>query len=187
MPPVVKNKPRRLTPEQQELVLSCLSLAHHVAIRWKRTYRNDPEFCDVAESEALFGLCYAATRFDPSRGWKFTTFASVVLRNWMVNIRRQIHKHPIPCQLPKINVHSRDGREYDVPDPRLEEFQRETDMQDLWEEVSLRVRASEWGTVQDYLYPPEDTNAAKNRVRTRMRLIFPRLRKRMSSDNWEDK
>ena len=40
------------------------------------------------ESVALFALCVAATRYDPSYGWKFSTFACNTARGWIQHALR---------------------------------------------------------------------------------------------------
>lgn len=62
-----------LSDEQRELVVAHLEYAKRGAAKY---WRRDPRQCrDDFESAAYFGLVNAALRFDPSKGWKFTTFS----------------------------------------------------------------------------------------------------------------
>jgi RNA polymerase sigma factor (sigma-70 family) len=61
----------RLTDEQRDLAERHRPLAFWIAGKFKG---RGVEWCDL-ESEALFALIDAASRFDPDRGCKFSTFS----------------------------------------------------------------------------------------------------------------
>ncbi len=52
-----------------------LRLAHKVAENYLRRFPGNKYRSDDVHGEAMVGLMYAARRFDPSRGFKFTTYA----------------------------------------------------------------------------------------------------------------
>lgn len=66
-----------LTPEQQELVTSCIPLAYRLAIdahrRMPGLARQAGDVSDLA-AVAMVGLCRAAARYDHGRRVKFVTF-----------------------------------------------------------------------------------------------------------------
>jgi RNA polymerase sigma factor (sigma-70 family) len=70
-------------PEVDVLVQSCWRLAFALA---KKFTRRPPFLQDEFESEALFALHRAATHFDPTRGFQFTTLA-------YVSIQRALHQY----------------------------------------------------------------------------------------------
>ena len=47
---------------------------------------------DDLESVAMFALCVAATRYDPSLGWKFSTFAWNTARGWIQHALRDFSR-----------------------------------------------------------------------------------------------
>ena len=61
-----------LTPEQAQMAVDNLNLARREAWRFQR--RTDMPYDDL-ESVAFIGLMKACAKFDPSMGWKFSTFA----------------------------------------------------------------------------------------------------------------
>ncbi len=85
-------KPARLTPEQQQLVADNLGLAqttaakvaHAVSCRMSRFGGSkklfEQFFPDLAQ-EGYLGLCGASRLFDPSFGFKFSTYAFVAAKN----------------------------------------------------------------------------------------------------------
>lgn len=73
----VCDREGRLTEAGQQLVVSGLGYAYLAATRYWR--RNAGFDLDELRAEALYGLCYAAVRFDPSKGIAFGTFLKKVL------------------------------------------------------------------------------------------------------------
>lgn len=77
----------QLSREQQELAASCFKLAcklgKEAAARAGMSHEED-----VYISEALFQLSRCAARFDPSKGYRFTTFAHVSLSRNLLGFRR---------------------------------------------------------------------------------------------------
>lgn len=62
----------KLTPDQQELVTANLGLAYGYARRSRPPAGMDS---DEWEAECLYRLCKAAGSYEPSLGWKFSTYA----------------------------------------------------------------------------------------------------------------
>lgn len=80
-----KRKDRKLTAKQQQLVSDNLPLAFHVVNRMRN-------FLDLDLHEemhlATIDLCRAASIFDPSRGYKFSTLATTCIRNGILGRKR---------------------------------------------------------------------------------------------------
>ncbi len=68
---------KRLTDEQRALVEQYRPLAYYIANPVKRQW---PQYDDDIESAALFALCDAAQKYDPSRGVRFITYAFVAVK-----------------------------------------------------------------------------------------------------------
>ena len=83
-----------LTKEQQKLVEEHRWIAGRLAHRAK-SMTGGHTGCytrDDLESVALFALCVAATRYDPSLGWKFSTFAWGTARGWIQHALRDFSR-----------------------------------------------------------------------------------------------
>ena len=83
-----------LTKEQQKLVEEHRWIAGRLAYRAK-SMTGGHTGCytrDDLESVALFALCVAATRYDPSLGWKFSTFAWGTARGWIQHALRDFSR-----------------------------------------------------------------------------------------------
>src|ERR1700761_901409 len=83
------NKPIPLSPlppDRQSLAVSCIPLACREAKRWFSLLGEE----DAISTAYLF-LCRAAAKYDPARGFKFSTMATVYVRHGLVrelDIRR---------------------------------------------------------------------------------------------------
>ena len=71
-----------LTEEQRELVQSNIKLAYAVAYKLKKRNQTIP-LEDIFQS-CSEGLCRAASRFNPSRGFKFSTYAYESMTRYFV-------------------------------------------------------------------------------------------------------
>ena len=83
-----------LTKEQQKLVEDHRWIAGRLAHRAK-SMTGGHTGCytrDDLESVALLALCVAATRYDPSLGWKFSTFAWGTARGWIQHALRDFSR-----------------------------------------------------------------------------------------------
>lgn len=73
-PSQIHGPPTRLTPaEQRAHVLKFAAVAGRIAVNLYRKNRHC-EFRDIL-GESRLALCKAASKFDPTRGWKFITYA----------------------------------------------------------------------------------------------------------------
>lgn len=88
--PPLAPAPRRMTPREQELAATAVSLARALARSWGR---RCPDLREEFESRALLSVCKAAMKFDEARGVKFKTYAFAF-------IIRAIYRH----------LHSPEGR-----------------------------------------------------------------------------
>lgn len=84
--------PNALTPEQQELVTDNVSLLHWVALRYfNRSPFLQSRFAnsDDAVSAGAIGMVKAARLFDPSRGFKFSTYATNVIERCILRAAQE--------------------------------------------------------------------------------------------------
>ena len=80
-----------MTEEQQKLVENNIGIAHIVANR----YRSMQYEFDEILSTAYLGLVKAAIHFDASKGFAFSTYASMAIRNEILRYARDNKKHKI--------------------------------------------------------------------------------------------
>jgi len=107
----------RLTAEQQDLVTRHLDFAAWVA---GPTIARNPNHADDLVSLARLELCKAAIRFDPAKGFKFTTYADRrirwVLFDWVKKQARQVQTATVSDDgIDRIDsVPSRDTRQQEI-------------------------------------------------------------------------
>lgn len=75
----------QLTKEQAQMAADNLNLARREAWRFQR--RTDMPYDDL-ESVAFIGLMKACHRFDPSMGWKFSTYSVPKIRGELLHFAR---------------------------------------------------------------------------------------------------
>ena len=75
----------KLTPEQAQMAADNLNLARREAWRFQR--RTDMSYDDL-ESVAFIGLMKACHKFDPSMGWKFSTYSVPKIRGELLHYAR---------------------------------------------------------------------------------------------------
>ena len=100
-----------LTREQQKLVQDHMWVAGRLAHSAKQLtggftgcYTRE----DI-ESVALFALCVASTRYDPSLGWKFSTFAWTTVRGWIQHALRDYSRMvKVPRWIPGVRQEVRE-------------------------------------------------------------------------------
>jgi DNA-directed RNA polymerase specialized sigma subunit len=122
--PVRSNRKRKyppLTKEQQKLVSEHMWIAGRLAHSAK-SITGGFTGCftrDDLESVAFFALCVAATRYDKSLGWEFSTFAWNTARGY---IQHALRDHSRMVRVPRWVVSAReevkkmlsDGSSYDI-------------------------------------------------------------------------
>ena len=69
----------KLTDEQRMLVESNLNLVHHVIHKKCRNIGRN-EYEDIYQT-GVIGLCKAVEKFDPTKGFAFSTFAARCITN----------------------------------------------------------------------------------------------------------
>lgn len=74
--------------ERAKLITDNIQLAHYVA---RQFYSNNVEYDDLVGIASL-GLVKAAEKFDPQKGFKFSSFAVPVMRNEILQEFRRIRK-----------------------------------------------------------------------------------------------
>ncbi len=79
----------------QRLVLEHQALVHSIAIRIRRSYQIDMDI-DELISFGFMGLVEAANRFDPERGYRFSTFAYYRIRGAIIDGLAEIGPLPRP-------------------------------------------------------------------------------------------
>lgn len=72
-----------LSPAQQSLVTNNIRLAYSVALRFRRLYPHTRHSREDIEQAAILGLAYAAGRYDPARGTRFSTCAVWWIRQFI--------------------------------------------------------------------------------------------------------
>ena len=132
-----------LTREQQALVQEHMWIAGRLAHSARRLtggftgcYTKDD-----LEGVALFALCVASTRYDPSTGWKFSTFAWNTVRGWIQHaLRDHSRMVRIPRWIPAIRQEVRDllrqGMTYEEVSEELGLDLNQIGMcEDSWQEI----------------------------------------------------
>lgn len=72
---------RPLNDDEQMLITSNVRLVYHVVYKMYRAGWLSPSMMEDAIGEGMFALTKAAILFDPSRGYKFSTIAIVIIRS----------------------------------------------------------------------------------------------------------
>lgn len=84
---------RPLTDSERQLVLEHKGLVYVTVYRMVRSRKLLPSLFEDAVSEGLIGLMKAAVFFDPSRGYQFSTLASLAIRRHICNfIEKEINQ-----------------------------------------------------------------------------------------------
>ena len=101
--PLTKSRYKKhppLTKEQQRLVQDHMWIAGRLAHSAKRLTGGFTGCFTKEDLEgvALFALCVASTRYDPSLGWKFSTFAWTTVRGW---IQHALRDHSRMVRMPR--------------------------------------------------------------------------------------
>lgn len=81
-----------LTDEQQQLAEDNIGFAYYMANKLRG---STPFEYDDLTGFCMEGLCRAAVFFDPEKGYKFATIASVVIKHWVLNKARDYNLHNV--------------------------------------------------------------------------------------------
>ena len=88
-----------------ELISSCIPLAYRLAAKgWHAGQFFRLGSLEDAQGEALLALCKAARKFDPARGFRFTTYATWVIRRHLLSTSMEGGLIRVPCDV-RIAVH----------------------------------------------------------------------------------
>lgn len=121
---------------EAELIEACMPLVHQAAHprlegKIKRRQRHGTLSRADAVQEGLVGLMTALRRFDAARGIRFTTFATLCIRNAVRDALRACvrhSRHEIPCSgcMSELRWHAHPANDLDPADAaRLGELQRQ--------------------------------------------------------------
>lgn len=78
---------KQLPLDRHPLVVDNLNLVHYILQKYEHVHMGNPEYDDYFQ-EGCIGLILAATRFDESRGFQFSTYASSMIRGQIQRYRR---------------------------------------------------------------------------------------------------
>ena len=149
----VKKYPK-LTKAQQLLVEEHIWIAGRLAYS-ARTLTGGFTGCytkEDLESVALFALCVAATRYDASLGWKFSTYAWNTCRGW---IQHALRDHSRLVRIPRwiggvreeVKELAKKGLTYAEIAEELDlDLEQVTQCEESWQEIHF-----------SYDYTPEDS------------------------------
>lgn len=113
-----------LSPERQRLVEENVGIAYAIARKFRARLGED------AAAEAMLGLVYAAAAFEPARGNKFTTYAWLCVRGYVLSALGAQERAPKPVCGPEL---------------RIEDPECACDSWELWTEVR-RLVPPRWST-----------------------------------------
>ena len=77
--------------EREQLILDNMRLVYFI---YDKLQKNDItiRYKEDLISEGMMGLCKAANKFDPGKGYRFSTFASMCIRNEMLMFLRKTNR-----------------------------------------------------------------------------------------------
>lgn len=87
-PQASTNQSLRLTPEQQAIVERNIALVHHIVTRMTQNFPSADQRDDLVQA-GLVGLIEATQRFDPDRGFSFSTFAGRRIEGAVLDLLRR--------------------------------------------------------------------------------------------------
>ncbi len=82
------NLVQRLTPEQEATVERNIALVHHIVTRMTQNFPSADQRDDLVQA-GLVGLIEATQRFDPERGFSFSTFAGRRIEGAVLDLLRR--------------------------------------------------------------------------------------------------
>jgi RNA polymerase sigma factor (sigma-70 family) len=155
-----------LTREQQELVTENLGLVRFLAFKARKGKPKNVLLEDLIGA-GMIGLCEAASRFDPARGLKFATLATVRVAGAIQDeIRRAYGRLSDKKGQAKAAAHLTTVS-YDLQPVADERPMQETENRTLINQILARV--SERDRVLVALFFASDTNVAKVLGKSRFR------------------
>lgn len=187
---------RQLTDEQRLLVTENMGLVYSQVYKLMRSGKLLPHLHDDAISEGMLGLMKAAYHYDPSRGYRFSTLASMSIHRQVVGfIKKEINQtKAIAISLDKPNT-SRAGETLGEIIPANDDI--ESEAVEWLNEAVLEVLANHT-TVEkadifmDYMSGRNMVEIARDRGVTRQRIfavisdIKKILRKELKRNEWRN-
>lgn len=78
----------------ESLVTDNINIVHHFAKPYRAKHRlNRDEYQDLTQ-EGMLGLIRAAEKYDPQRGFKFSTYSSYWIRSYLSSYIRKYYRDP---------------------------------------------------------------------------------------------
>jgi len=134
-----------LTREQQELVEQNQKLIHWGIWKWaRRLHRKHPLYPEMF-LECQIKLCQAATRFDPSKGFTFSTYATYWVRAGISWFWRQRYAQKRKAKVQSLNyTYQGEERQTDPEDTREPNTVRKIEVQELKNKCRKLLDPREW-------------------------------------------
>lgn len=80
--------------ETEHLITDNVNLVYFLANQWHRKFEPKHLYdYDELVSEGFVGLTKAAKTFDPEKGWKFSTYAGICIRNQILQYARKVQRN----------------------------------------------------------------------------------------------
>ncbi len=122
-----------MTPEQESLVLDNLDLVHHIIQKNLHQSRFHPDYEDTL-SLGVIGLVEAAKKFDPERGYAFSTLAYPYIKHSIIKTWRK--KTPPTVPLSGVIGTNKEGVEF-LFENILEDFSTPEQFEKIIQKISL--------------------------------------------------
>ena len=129
---------------RNEIVMQYADLIKYIALRMRGTYKNYAQLDDVV-NQGIIALIDAVEKFEPSRGIKFATFASIKIKGAIIDYIRS--QDWVPRRLRKLSV------DLDDTNNRLyAEFGRQPSHQEMAREMNLSAEQLDRVMQQTYSF-----------------------------------
>lgn len=122
---------------KQELFSDNMDLAYFILRKYFPWYKNDED----ARQICLIGLWKASEKFDPGKGYEFSTFASTVIMNQMRVFLRDERKRKRIQYTDSVVYY--DGEEVDFIESIPDKYASETSLDFCFEELSRQLHKRE--------------------------------------------
>ncbi|WP_352400126.1 sigma-70 family RNA polymerase sigma factor [Anaerotignum sp.] len=127
---------------KQELFSDNMDLAYFILRKYFPWYKNDED----ARQICLIGLWKASEKFDPGKGYEFSTFASTVIMNQMRVFLRDERKRKRIQYTDSVVYY--DGEEVDLIESIPDKYAGETSLDFCFKELSEKLNDKETRVLQ---------------------------------------
>lgn len=127
---------------EQELFNTNINLAYFTLRKYFPWYADDEDVKQIC----LIGLWKACTKFDPNKGYTFSTFAVEVIRRSMLNFLRSEKKRKRIQYTDSVVYY--DGEEVDLIESIPDKYAGETSLDFCFEELSEKLNDKETRVLQ---------------------------------------